>query len=343
MEQLTIGCDLGDRWTQICALAGGGEIIDEARVRTTPAGFRRYFSERPTARVVIEVGTHSPWVADLLAELGHDVVVANPRVVRLIYANRNKHDRLDAEALARVGRIDPNLLSPVRHRGRQSRVDLALIRARDELVQTRSALVNHVRGVVKSAGERLAACETAAFHRKVREAIPPSLRPALNPVLVVLEQLTEQIRHYERLIEDRAERAYPETSRLTQVHGVGSLTALAFVLTLGDADRFEKSRTVGAFLGLARRQRQSGESDPALGITKHGDRYLRRLLVGSAQRILGPFGEDSDLRRWGLDLAKRGGRGGKRRAVVAVARKLSVILHRLWISGEEYVPIGYAG
>jgi transposase len=343
MEQLTIGCDLGDRWTQICVVAGGGESIEEARVRTTPAGFRRYFSVRPTGRAVIEVGTHSSWVADLLAELGHDVVVANPRVVRLIYANRNKHDRLDAEALARLGRIDPNLLSPVRHRGRQFRADLALIRARDELVQARCKLVNHVRGVVKSAGGRLAGCETATFHRKAQETIPPSLRAALNPILVVLEQLTEQIRHHERLIADRAERAYPETSRLTQVHGVGSLTALAFVLTLGDADRFEKSRTVGAFLGLARRQRQSGESDPALGITKHGDRYLRRLLVGCAHRILGPFGEDSDLRRWGLEIAKRGGRGGKRRAVVAVARKLSVILHRLWISGEEYVPIGYTG
>jgi transposase len=340
--QTTIGCDLGDRWSEVCVLAADGTVQERARVRTTPEGVRKFYEGRNAARVVIEVGTHSPWVARLLKELGHEALVANPRRVRLVYASRTKHDRLDAEALARLGRIDPSLLSPVIHRGPSTRADLAIIRARDELVQVRSKLVNHVRGVVKSSGSRLPPCEAESFHRRVRELIPATLREALTPVLDVLQHLAEQIHRCERLIEERAERTYPETSRLTQVPGVGALTALSFVLTLESPDRFPRSRTVGAFLGLARRQYQSGERDPALGITKHGDRYLRRLLVSCAHRILGPFGKDCDLRRWGLAMAARGGRSGKRRAVVAVARKLAVLLHRLRVSGEPFVAIGYA-
>jgi len=341
-DQSTIGCDLGDRWSEICVLNADGTVNERTRIRTTPEAFRISFGTRASGRVVIEVGTHSPWVSKLLSELGHEAIVANPRRVRLVYASRTKRDRLDAEALARLGRIDPNLLSPVVHRSQETRADLAIIRARDELVRVRSKLVNHVRGVIKSAGERLPRCEATSFHRRVRGLIPDSLQPALLPILDALQQLEDHIKAYERTIEVRVERVYPETRQLTQVPGVGALTSLAFVLTIESPDRFERSRTVGAFLGLTRRQFQSGERDPALGITKQGDPYLRRLLVACAHRILGPFGKDCDLRRWGLELAARGGRAGKRRAVVAVARKLAVLLHRLWVSGEEFVPLCYA-
>jgi len=344
-EQSTIGCDLGDRWSEMCVLNPDGKVGERAKVRTTPEAFRAFFTARATSRVVIEVGTHSPWVADLLSECKHEVIVANPRRVRLVYASRTKRDRLDAEALARLGRIDPNLLGPIVHRSSEARADLAIIRARDELVQVRSKLVNHVRGVVKGTRQRLPRCETETFHRRVRELIPSCLQPALQPILDALEQLAGHIKVYERMIEVRVEHAYPETRRLKQVPGVGALTSLAFVLTLENPDRFERSRTVGAYLGLARRQYQSGERDPALGITKQGDPYLRRLLVVCAHRIFGPFGKDCDLRRWGLELVARGGRAGKRRAVVAVARKLAklaVLLHKLWVSGEEFVPLGYA-
>jgi transposase len=165
------------------------------------------------------------------------------------------------------------------------------------------------------------------------------LRPALEPLLETIASMTERIREYDRELQTLASELYPETKLLQQVHGVGTLTALAFVLTLEDPSRFATSRVVGAYLGLVPGKDQSGERDPQKGISKRGNGLLRKLLVGSAHRILGPFGEDSDLRRHGLKIAERGGKNAKKRAVVAVARKLSVLLHRLWVGGEVYEPL----
>jgi transposase len=274
-----------------------------------------------------------------LEECGHEVLVANARKLRLIYANKRKTDEVDAENLARLARVDPKLLYPLKHRGEASQAHLALIRSRQALVECRTQLVNHVRGAVKSFGARLPKCPARSFHKRAAEHIPEALLPALGPILEQIGSLTERIRQYDRKLETISKEHYPETQLLRQVEGIGPLTALTFVLTLEDPHRFERSRSVGAYLGLVPATDRSGESDPQKRISKEGDEMLRKLLVGSAHYILGPFGSDSDLRRHGEKIASRGAKNAKKRAVVAVARKLSVLLHRLWISGELYDPL----
>lgn len=335
----TVGLDLGDRWSRYCVVDGRGEVVEEDRVQTTLAGMEGRFAAMPATRIVIEAGGHSPWVSRQLAGYGHEVVVANARKVRLIYESDRKNDRRDARILARLGRVDVSLLAPVQHRSAEAQADLAVIRSRDALVAARTQLINAARGMVKALGGRLPKSTTGAFANKVASAIPEPLRAALAPLMKSLGSLTEQIRRYDRQIEELAESKYPQTRFLRQVKGVAALTALAYVLTLEDPKRFPKSRAVGCYLGLRPRQNESGESAPQLGISKAGNGYLRRLLVQCAHFILGPFGPDTNLRRWGLQLASRGGKNAKKRAVVAVARKLAVLLHHLWVSGEVYEPL----
>jgi transposase len=339
--QITAGLDLGDKYSYLCLIdTQSGEVIEESRLRTTPEAFRRRFcSERPL-RIAIEASTHSPWVSRLLEECSHEVLVANARKIRLIYANKRKTDEIDAENLARLARLDPKLLYPLKHRGEDSQAHMAIIRSREMLVSCRTQLVNHVRGTVKSFGARLPKCPARSFHNKAPEHIPEALWPALGPILETIGSLTERIREYDRQLEMLCQKHYPETELLRQVEGVGVLTALTFVLTLEDPYRFEKSRSVGAYLGLVPARDQSGDRDPQKRISKEGDEMLRKLLVGSAHYILGPFGSDSDLRRHGEKLASRGAKkNAKKRAVVAVARKLSVLLHRLWVTAEAYDPL----
>jgi transposase len=337
--ELTIGVDLGDRYSHFCVLDASGEVVEDGRVTTSPAGLSRRFRSYPPSRVAIEVGTHSPWTSRLLEELGHEVLVADARKLRAIYANEMKSDSVDAQMLARIARLDPRLLSPIRHRGRTFQADLAVVRSRDALVRSRTQLVNHVRGTLKAYGIRLRKCSTASFHRQAPGGIPEELQPALEPVVRMIGELSERIRAYDRTLEAMAEQRYSESAVLRQVAGVGPVTSVSYILTLEDPRRFKKSRTVAAYLGLTPRRDQSGDKDPQLRITKCGDGDLRRLLVQAAQYILGPFAPDTALRRWGLALARRGGKQAKRRAAVAVARKLAVLLHRLWVTGEVYEPL----
>ena len=338
---LTIGLDVGDRYTHIYALGSGGAVVRERRVHTTAPALSGALGDLPRARVVLEAGPRSPWLSRLLADLGHEVVVANPRQVALIARSQRKTDRLDAAWLARLGRFDPELLAPIRHRSEQSQHDLAVVRARDALVRSRTLLINHVRGAVKACGAALPSCTAEAFQRKTAEHIPDGLRPALLPLVEAIGELTVRIAAAGREIEALCE-AHPETAALRQVTGVGPITALTFVLTIEDPSRFPKSREVGAYLGLVPRQRDSGERAPQLGIGKSGDAGLRRLLVQAAHYILGPFGPDTDLRRWGERYAGTGARNAKKRAVVAVARRLAVLLLALWKSGEVYDPLRHA-
>ena len=337
--QLTIGLDLGDRSSCYCVLDENGEIIREQKIPTTPEGMQQAFGKMARSRIAMETGTHSPWVSRVLTELGHEVIVAHAQKVRLIVKSRRKDDRLDARTLARLARIDPELLSPVQHRSAQAQLHLAEIRARAGLVSARTALVNAARGLVKSYGERLRKCGTQQFGQETTSGLSAGLREALEPLMQEVESLNERIKEYDRRIEKMAKETYPETELLKQVKGVGDLIATAYVLTVEDPHRFRKSRDAGCFVGLQPGRRNSGESEPQLHITKEGDEYLRTLLVQGAHYILGPFGEDSDLRRWGLKLSARGGKNAKKRAVVAVARKLAVLLHRLWVSGEVYEPL----
>lgn len=340
-EQYTIGLDLGDRFSEACVLEADGEAVKRFRTPTTRSGIRRAFGPWAGARVVIEAGTHSPWVSRLLAELSCEVLVANPGRLRLISHSNSKNDRSDGEQLARLGRVDPKLLAPIVHRGETAQRHLTLLRARDGLVRTRTLVINQVRSFTKSLGTRLPGCSAERFPKLAGERLGRDFFPGLGSMLEVIQKLTDEIRAMDRQVEQMAQRHYPETAVLRQVSGVGPITSLAYVLTLEDPKRFPRSRSVGSYVGLRPRQHDSGECRPQLRITKAGDEYLRRLLVTSAQYILGPFGPDTDLRRFGLRLCERGGKAAKKRAVVAVARKLAVLLHRLWITQASYVPLGY--
>src|SRR6202522_2141849 len=338
-QKQTIGVDLGDRWSFYWVLDEAGKIILEQKVATTPEAMKQTFGKIPPSLIALETGTHAPWASRLLTELGQEVLVAHAQKVERITKSNRKDDRRDARTLARLARIDPELLGPVRHRSAQAQIHLTVIRARAELVSARTALVNAARGLVKSYGQRLPKCGTQQVNRELAAGWNTELREVLEPLLQEIESLNERIPEYDQRMEKIAQEVYPQVSWLKQVKGVGTQMALTYVLTIEDPYRFEKSREVGCFLGLKPGRRNSGNSEPQKKISKEGDRYLRTMMVQGAHYILGPFGEDSDLRRWGLKLAERGGKNAKKRAVVAVARKLAVLLHRLWVGGEVYEPL----
>jgi transposase len=342
LDRLTVGVDLGDKWSRYCILGLQGETLSEGPLQTRQAELAEFFEALPPTRVVIEVGTHSAWVQEVIAGEGHEVLVANPRKMESSKRRKRKNDRIDANKLARLGRVDPQSLHPITHRSREVRQDLVLLRARDALVEVRTELINASRGLVKSLGTRLPKCSSPSFGDKVADAIPVEIREAVLPLVQLVDGMSACIQDYDRRIEELAKEKYGHTKLLRQVKGVGPLTSLAYVLTLEKPERFPKSRDVGPYVGLVPKQEDSGESQPQLGISKTGDTMLRKLLVGSAHYILGPFGPDTDLRRYGLRLCQHGGKKAKKRAAVAVARKLAVLLHRLWVSGEVYEPLGYA-
>jgi transposase len=336
---ITIGLDLGDRSSRCCAIDQSGEVLFEEGLATTRKGMAQRFGALARCRIALEVGTHSPWVSRLLSGLGHEVIVANARQVKLISASSRKDDRLDAQTLARLARLDPQLLRPIRHRSEAAQIALQQIRVRAALVEARMKLVNVARGLAKAVGERLPKCDSDQLGVERLKLLPSAVQAVLKPLLEEVESLTEKIHGCEEGIEQIARTEYPETERLQQVSGVGTLIALTFVLTVEDAARFQKSRDVGCYVGLRPQRSDSGDRQPQLGISKEGDRYLRKLLVQGAHYIVGRRGPDTDLRRWGLKLAERGGKNAKKRAIVAVARKLAILLHRLWLSGELYEPL----
>jgi transposase len=337
-----LSLDLGDRQSRYFVIDAHGSRVAEGSVGSTREALTELFTRYKPQEVALEVGCHSPWVSRLAESQGIRTTVANARKLSLIARNERKNDRTDAELLGRLARVDRKLLCPVRHRSEQSQVDLAVLRSRGELVAARTALINNVRGQVKSLGYRLTSCSSECFHKRVSDQIPEPLKPALMPVLQIVEQLSGAIRGFDDQIERIAATRHPRSALLQQVGGVGAQIALNFMLTIDDPARMKDSRQVGPFLGLTPRTRESGDSSPQLRITKAGDRETRRLLVVSANYILGCFGPDCDLRRFGLKIAARGGKNARKRAKVAVARKLAVLLHHLWKTGEAYDPFHLA-
>jgi transposase len=336
---VTIGMDLGDKTSRYCVLNQQGEVIREGSVATSRKALTQLFGAKQRCRIAVEVGTHSPWVSRLLKSLGHEAIVANARQVKLISQSSRKDDKLDARMLARLARVDPELLRPLRHRGEQAQCDLLAIRVRAALVEARTGLANAARGFAKAAGERLPACDADILGTGTLRGLPEELQRRLRPLLELVETLTAKIKESNASLEQIARKDYPETQLLQQVSGVGTLIALTFVLTLEDPGRFARSRDVGCYVGLRPKRGDSGQSQPQLRITKEGDRYLRQLLVQGAHYILGHWGPDTDLKRWGMKLSARGGKNAKKRAIVAVARKLAILLHRLWVTGEVYQPL----
>jgi transposase len=338
--EMTVGLDMGDRYSHYCLLNADGQVVEEGRMQSTEAALRRHFEAEPCLRIALECGTHSPWVSRLLIELGHQVIVANARKIPAITGSESKNDRNDAEKLARFAAYDPKLLSPLEHRSEQRQVDLNLIHARGTLVRARTMIVNALRGLVKSAGGRLPCCSTESLPDRAGTAIPSALTAVATPLVEQIALLNAQIGGMDKQVEKLAVK-YPEIGLLRTVPGVGPIVAAAYVLTLDRPDA-ASNRSAGAFVGLRPGQSQSGDSDPQRRISKTGDSCLRSLLVQSAQYILGRFGPDSELRRWGLKLAAAGGKRGKKRAIVAVARKLAVVLHSMWRSGQRFQPFPQA-
>ena len=331
----TIGIDLGDKVSRYCIVEQDGEVVEEGSFRNQASSIQKHFGDRPR-RVALEAGAQSAWISRELKQLGHEVVVANPRDLKWITASDSKNDPVDARKLALLARADVRLLAPVEHRSAEQQAELAVIRARDAILRARTLLINSARSIAKGFGLRLPKSITGRFGERALEALPEFLCQALTGLLQQIDAISREITGYDQKISELAGK-HPELARLESIPGVGRLTALTFVLTLGRAERFAHSRDVAGFLGLRPKQRQSGARDPQLGISKSGDPYMRKLLVQCAHHILGHYGKDSALRQWGL--AK--GEGGKQatlRAIIAVARKLSVLLHRLWASGEFYKP-----
>jgi transposase len=341
--KLTIGLDLGDRASCYCVLDEEGAVIGRGEVATQRQPLEVVFGRFPASVVALEVGTHSPWISRLLEELGHEVIVANARQVKLISQSSRKNDRLDAEFLARLARADRKLLAPVRHRSQETQADLMEVRVRAQLVELRTQAVNAARGLVKSFGQRLPKCDAASLKREHAQHLPEAIRHHIERLLGVVEELTQEIASCDQELAKVSQQRYgAETERLEQVQGVGTITALTYVLTLENPNRFAHSREVGCYVGLRPKSKQSGDSEPEMRISKEGDVYLRKLLVQCAQYILSRRGPDTDLKRWGLRIAAKGKKKAKRRAVVAVARKLAVLLHRLWVSGERYEPLRHS-
>ena len=335
-----IGIDLGDTSSRYCIVNSAGELVEQGSFRNQPGSIEKHFAG-PPCRVALEAGAQSAWISRELERLGHQVIVAHPRQLKWITQSDTKNDPADARKLALLAHADLRLLAPVEHRTAEQQAELAVIRARDALVRMRTLAVNTARSLAKGFGLRLPKTITTNFGERARVAAP-QLLPALDGVLRQIDSLTREIAAYDQHLAQLAEH-HPEVRRLTTIPGVGNLTALTFVLRLGRAERFAHSRDAAAYLGLRPRQRQSGARDPQLGITKSGDPYLRKLLVQCAHWILGPFGRDSALRRWGLTKGQGGGRRTALRAIIAVARKLAVLLHRLWVSGQEYKPFPQNG
>ena len=335
---ITIGLDLGEHRHRYCALDAEGKVVEEGNVANERKALAKLSARYPGAVAIMEAGTHSPWISRHLEALGWRVIVSNPRKVRAIYQHERKCDERDALMLARIGRMDPALLYPVRHSSEQAQEDLVRIKLRDSLVRARVALINSVRFSLKSLGYSVRNPSSARFHKTVMEALPNSLCQMISPSVQALAELTARIKVLESEIVALAREKYPQTHWLEQIPGVGPITALYFVLKIETPTRFENVRDIGAYVGLCPRRDQSGASDPQLRISKRGDAYLRRLLVSASHYILGPFGPDSALRQYGLMLATDGTRRAKKRAVVAVARKLAVLLLSLWKNQTSYQP-----
>lgn len=340
VSPITVGLDVGDKRTHWCALDSNRQVIARGSCQTKQAHLEKNLQPFPEANVVLEAGSQSPWLSRFLFSRGYRVQVADPRRVQLISKDPRKTDRRDAEMLARMASAMPDLLGHVYHRGEQAQAHLAMIRSRDLLVRSRTMAVQHVRSLAKSFGMRLESCSTRAFATKVAAAeLPAILRPAITPLLDAITYLSKQIRALETELASIAEQHYPAVQQLRQVAGVGPVISLAFVLSVEDPTRFASSRRVPAWLGLCPRVQSSGDSNPQLRISKAGDPQLRRLLVQAARYILGPFAPDCDLRRFGEALAARGAKLAKKKAAVAVARKLAILLHRLWVTGANYDPL----
>lgn len=332
-----IGMDIGDRTCELCVLSKDKQVLVRGAVPTEARTIEDFFQALAPLKVVLETGTHSPWLTHKMQALGHEVLVANARQVSRVLKNNKKNDRRDAEQLARLAAADEKLLGLVEHRSEQTQQALGKLKVRQQLIKVRTQLCNSARGMVKSQGHRLGKVEPERMTVVVAGALPEGLQQLITPLLQQVEHVNESIRKLDEEIGKMAKQ-YPQTKWVDPIFGVGPIVSLAFVLTIEDPKRFQQSRDVGSYLGLTPAQDQSGDSNPELRISKEGDRLMRALLVNAAQCVLRKNSPDCDLKRHGMKIAERGAKKARKKAVVAVARKLAVLMHKLWVSQTAYNP-----
>ena len=335
--KLTVGLDLGDRWSHYAILNAQGEFIEEGRVATTVEAIQGKFGKLEPALIAMETGTPARWVSRQVREMGHLSVIAHARELRALTGSSHKSDKEDSRKLARYARADVGILKPVELRSDEAQKDLMVIQARDGLVGARTKLVNMVRSLCKQFGARVKGGSPGRFPKLAQESLPADLYQTLEPVVQAIDKLNEEITGYDKKIEELGKGKYRDSEVLRSVPRVGPICSLAYVLVMDDPARFKQSRDAGCYVGLRPGKDQSGEVDKQMGITKEGNGLMRRLLVQCAQQMLSRRGEDCALRRWGLKIQARGGKRAKKIAVVAVARKLAVLLCVLWSRQHKFV------
>lgn len=328
------GIDVHQKETEICILNEEGEVIERSRIPTSRKALTAYFDKKARVKLVMEAGGSSQWVSRLIEKQGHEVIVCPPRQIRMIAESTLKSDEIDAEILARLGRIDVGFLGRVTHRSEEVQLLQANLTVRSALVKSRTKWVNTVRGVLRGFGYKVSGGSTGTFHQRCANTdIPEPLMETIRPLLTQLELITEEIERIEEKLNTIA-CGFPEVDHLRCIPGVGLLTALSFVLSIDDPERFRRSRDVSAFFGLRPAVRGSGDVKHYGKITKQGDPEIRRLLVQAAHAMMNTK-KDCHLKQWAAKVAARRGKG---KATVALARKLAALMHHLWITGEVFRP-----
>jgi transposase len=332
-----VGLDVSLRMTALCVVDESGGVIAEGKVASEPEALGGWLREHAPAarRIGMETGPLAVWLWNGLKERGLPVHVIDARHAKAgLTLQASKTDRNDARGLAQIMRT--GWFKEVQVKSTAAHLLRALLASRGMLVATRCALENQIRGLLKTFGLVLGKAGRRRFEVRLREllAAEPRLGRLVTPLLEVRRSLVEQIQTYDRCLVAIARR-HAVVRRLMSVPGVGAVTAVAFVAAIDDPSRFRRSRHVGAYFGLVPRRYQSGEVDRPGRISKAGDQLVRTLLYEAANALLTRSRQPSALKAWAEAIAARSGR---KKAKVALARRLAVMLHRLWRDGTAFVP-----
>ena len=333
--QSYVGLDVSLRKTAVCVVDEAGKILREGMVDSDPEVIAVFIQSnaRNPVRIGRETGATSTWLWTELKKRGLPVICIDARHAKAALKMQiNKSDRNDAAGIARI--MQCGWYREVRVKDRDSHAVRALLASRALLVELKRDLENQIRGLLKNFGLIIGRAKMTTFTTRATELIEgrPELGVAIEPLLKAREALAGQIEGLDRKVL-RLARSEPQARRFMTVPGVGPITALCYLATIDDPSRFKKSRSVGAYVGLTTRRYASGETDRTGRISKCGDEMLRSYLYEAANVLLTRVTKWSTLKAWGMRIAKR---RSMNKARVAVARKLAVILHRMWVDGTEF-------
>lgn len=335
-----IGIDLGDKKHAVVGLDDKANIVLKRWVPNKKEDLEALFRRNRGAVFGMETGTHCRWISMLCRECGCEVYVGNAHRLRSIFGNTHKNDMRDAEEIARLLNGDKRHFHPVQLRDAEHQNLVQLVKMREMVMSQRTKSAGAIRGMAKANGVRLPASDADSLHRKLADVIdtlPDNLQLLLRPQIGLLEKLCETIREYDRLIRDyRNEHFRKECDLLETIPGVGPVNAAAFVAFTGDVRRFRHARDVGPYYGLTAGRDQSSSKDEPKRITKEGNEFVRHLLVNAANLIMQGRCRNTELLQFGLRVWGNRGKVAKRKAKVALARKLAVTMAAMLRSGTPY-------